>query len=197
MEGIEGIEGFVSMDMVGMGVEGGCSETRVGESIGGDVTFTEAGLGASVDGRGEVVLDCVSFVARVSSSLLDVVAAVSSSPGLTSGSVVFFSAALDVLGAGCAGLSGREPKSDDGLESVFSAPLFTAFASRSCSLELGLLRDEFREAFMPSAGFLAVSHSITHLAPRPVSCPRLPFQAHPACLCLRPVSDSLSSGSLR
>lgn len=107
---------------------------------------------------------------ETSSSLFDIAAFASSSVAFTSISVLFFSVALDAVGAGWAGLSGREPRSDDGRESVFSAPLFTAFASRSCSLELGLLRDEFREACMPSAGLHGVSTFATHLAQRP-ACP--------------------------
>lgn len=193
---IEGIEDFEGMDIV-IGVNVGCSDTKVGESKGGDATVAVAVLLTSVDGRGEAVFDAVSFVAETSSSLVNVAVFASSSVVFTSIYVLFVSVALDVVAGGRAGLSGREPRSDDGRESVFSLPLFTAFASRSCSLELGLLRDEFREACMPSAGFHVVSFMTTHLAPRPASCPRLPSQAHPACLCHRQSSDLVFLGPLR
>lgn len=51
-----GIEGFEGMDMV-IGVKAGCSETRVGESKGGEATTGVAVLVASVDGLGEAVFD--------------------------------------------------------------------------------------------------------------------------------------------
>ena len=44
-----------------------------------------------------------------------------------------------------AGLSGREPRSDEGRESAPSLALLTAFARRSCRRELGLLREELRD----------------------------------------------------
>ena len=45
------------------------------------------------------------------------------------------------------GVSGREGRSEDarGLPAPRSLPLLTALASRSCNLELGLLREEFRD----------------------------------------------------
>ena len=50
-----------------------------------------------------------------------------------------------------AGLSGREPRSDEGRESERSLALLTALARRSWSREFGLLRDGFREASGPLA----------------------------------------------
>jgi hypothetical protein len=69
--------------------------------------------------------------------------------------------------AGSAGLSGREPASDEVRE---SAPLFTALASRSWRREFGRLRDELRGASMQSALLDAyTSLGSTHLAQLPAS----------------------------
>ena len=51
---------------------------------------------------------------------------------------------VTAAGLRSAGLSGREGASDEALG--LSPRLFTAFASRSCNLELGLLRDCGRDA---------------------------------------------------
>ena len=141
MEGIEG------MDMVGTGVDFGCSATRgVG---GGEVAGGETmGAGASTAGCGV----CEGSPALlpsdlVASSSFTVVA--SSLDGTTSvtGSGAFESmlALGDAVTAFTAGLAGLDPRSD---EVLASDPLFTALARRSWRRELGRLRDELREASM-------------------------------------------------
>lgn len=129
MDGIEG------MDMVGMGVAVGCSDTSVGDSTVGDCM----GAGMSVDGRGEALgwLSCAFLTSPSCPRSCSSCAGGAASAACSGGFV-----------ACNAGLSGREPMSDDARESV---PLITAFARRSCSLELGLLREELRDTGRPSA----------------------------------------------
>jgi hypothetical protein len=119
--------------LVGTGVDAGCWATKVGDSTDGE----RAAGGASVEGRGE--------------------ASASTSTPAASPAWSSFAApeSAGCLGGSCGarlGLSGREPRSDEGRdESALSAPLLTAFARRSCRRDVGLLRDELREAAMPSA----------------------------------------------
>jgi hypothetical protein len=129
------------IDMVGIGVAVGCSETSRGDRIGG-VCF---GAGASIEGRGETSGGLVSAFAAPS-SFSGCGSSITGSDGFTSTLDIASSTALGAFVACSAGLSGREPKSDEALESGLSAPLFTAFARRSCSREFGLLRDELRDA---------------------------------------------------
>jgi hypothetical protein len=165
--------------MLDMGVEGGCSDTKVGDCTGGDCTRG----GASVEGRGEGS-DWLSFTWAASSSLPADISTATLSGTLTSVLADAPSTALDVSAGGSAGLSGLEPKSEEALESAFSPPLLTAFASLSCSLEFGLLREELRDASAVSfhrATFTLLCWS-THLAQPPTSYPRLPSRQYLASL---------------
>lgn len=131
---IEGIEG---MDMVGTGVDFGCSATRgVG---GGEVAGGETmGADASTAGCG---------VCEGSPALLlsDLVASSSFTVVASSGAFESMLALGDAVTAFTAGLAGLDPRSD---EVLASDPLFTALARRSWRRELGRLRDELREASM-------------------------------------------------
>lgn len=121
--------GMDGMDMVGMGVEAGWS--------------TITGAAASRAG-------CAGSGTAMSSGLEG--PCWSGSEAGAVGSSAFESMLVrDVSAAGGrevgnAGLSGREPRSDEGRESERSVALLTALARRSCSREFGLLRDGFREA---------------------------------------------------
>jgi len=115
--------------MDGIVKEPGCSDTT--DAAGGEAN------GTSVLGRG----DGSTFV----SSALEP----SSLPlGVVSGpvsdlleSMLVLPVSLVIPGLRIAGLSGREGASDEALESGLSVPLLTAFASRSCKREFGLLRE--------------------------------------------------------
>ena len=122
------------MEMVGIRVAGGCSDKRgvAGEVIGA-ASSTDSRVGSS-------------FFASSTSACSPLVTVVDVSAGSeTFESMLIFpvSAAVVMPGLRSAGLSGRDPRSEDVLE--FSVPLVTAFAKRSCSLEFGLLRDELRD----------------------------------------------------
>lgn len=122
MAGIDG------MNMVGAGVEAGWS------------TITGAAASPAGCGGSETVV----------SSALEPPCWSGSEAGAM-GSEAFESMLVRDVSAGGtevrnAGLSGREPRSDEGRESERSLALLTALARRSWSREFGLLRDGFREA---------------------------------------------------
>ena len=124
------IEGI---DIEGMANEAGWSDTT--EVAGGEAS------GESVDGRGEASVLVSSALGP--SFLLSRAASMAGSDTLESMLVLPVSAATP--GLRTAGLSGREGRSDEALDSGLSTvPLVTAFASRSCNREFGLLRDAFR-----------------------------------------------------
>lgn len=185
------------IDIIGTGIDAGCSAS-IGV-LGGDTTGVDAvAADTSVEGLGETS-STVSSVALVLSSLA---ARVSSALG----SEVFesmldrpVSATAAMAGLRNTGLSGRDPRSDEGLDSALSVPLFTALARRSCSREFGLLREEFRDAPVllasPRPVFPRCSQT-THLAQLQASCP-LPSQKAPALLRGRPPAPLQLPGHLQ
>jgi hypothetical protein len=145
-------EGFEGIAMADTGVNTGCSDTRVGESTGGVRTAAGASAGGRGAASGWLSSGLGTACSASSSSAFSGGAASPGSPAVFASMLKGGapSAALAAPVAGSAGLSGREPPSDEALAS-FSAPLFTALARRSCRREFGRLRDELRDASMPSA----------------------------------------------
>ena len=135
------------MDMAGTAIEEGCSNTT--DDAGGDTGVL------STDGRG----DGSAFASSAfgSSGLLSSGISGAVSDVLESMLVL----ATSLAGLFRAGLSGRDPSSEDGLDSAPSFPLLTAFASRSCNRELGLLREELRDTGTVSTCFLSPSEPRT------------------------------------
>jgi hypothetical protein len=143
---MEGLEGTLSRDcrgevvsgvrMEGIDISGivkeeGCSDMT--EEGGGDVGV--ASLDVRVAGSA-----LVSSSTLTSSSLAAGTTAECASEAFESMLVLLVSAVT--AGLRSAGLSGREGPS---VERLASAPLLTACANRSCSLELGLVREELRD----------------------------------------------------
>ena len=118
----------------------GCSETR--GVAGGDVTAGEA-TGATASLETFSGSSCCVSSSLVGSASTAAGVASAASDAFESMLVLPVSAAAVTPGLRSAGLSGRDPRSDDVLE--FSVPFVTAFANRSCNLEFGLLRDELRD----------------------------------------------------
>lgn len=140
------------------------------DAVGGDFI----GAVTSIDARGGAATSFSSaFPASSSCAAGD--ASSPCSGVLKSKLALKLSAPAVVFVACSAGLSGRDPMSEDALES-----LLTAFASRSCSREFGRLREELRDAAMWSAFTCSsiASALATHPARPPASCPAQPFQAH-------------------
>ena len=120
------------MDMVGIPTDVGCSDTT--DEAGGDTSGVSI-----VDGRD----DCSTFASSTfgGSGLL----AIGISGGWSGAFESMLALPTSFAALFSAGLSGRDPSSDDGLDSAPSLPLLTAFARRSCNREFGLLREELRE----------------------------------------------------
>ena len=131
------IAGTDGIDIVGTGVEAGCS--AITGAAGGVVVSTGDFAGGATFPAGCGGLSTFVSCALVPSSCFPDVTSVAGSDALESRLVLDVSAATAELRS--AGLSGRDPRSDEARDSDRSLPLFTAFARRSCNREFGRLRD--------------------------------------------------------
>lgn len=139
IDDIDGVDGFDGMDM-DMGIDMGCSAIRgeaSGDTTGGDV--------ARAGGSREGCVDSSTLVSSVVVASSSLAGAASAAGSEAFESMLVLPVSAPAVTARRAGLSGREPRSDEALDSDLSVPLLTALARRSCKRELGRLREGFRE----------------------------------------------------